>query len=68
MKLTDREIIGALIAGKKIRLPWWAKGYYLQAFDDLTWELEIYDADGKVINEVGLTIVDIEADVWEVIE
>ncbi len=66
MKLTDEKIIQALKAGKKIRLPWWSEGYYVKAFD-LTWELEIFDADGKLDNEFGLTIDDIEDDDWEVI-
>ena len=67
MKITDRKIIEALKAGKKIRLECWVEGYYLQAFD-LTWELEIYDTEGKADNEISLTIDDIEADDWEVID
>ena len=67
MKLTDKEIIEALKTGKKIRLSCWVEGYYLQVFDS-TWELEIYDVDGKADNEVGLVIEDIESDDWEVID
>lgn len=54
------------IATLIVSLSCWVEGYYLQVFDS-TWELEIYDVDGKADNEISLTIDDIEADDWEVI-